>query len=37
MVPASRIQLDKPLLLRLGILGIVCVGAFNIYVRFAAR
>jgi O-antigen ligase len=37
MVPASRIKVDKPLLLRLGILGILCVSAFNIYVRIAAR
>jgi O-antigen ligase len=35
--PASRLKLDKPLMCRLGILGIVCVGAFNIYVRVAAR
>lgn len=37
IVPASRIKFDKPLLLRLGILGIACVAAFNIYVRVAVR
>jgi hypothetical protein len=37
IVPASRLKFDKPLLVRLGVLGIVCVAAFNIYVRVAAR
>jgi O-antigen ligase len=37
IVPASRLKFDKPLMVRLGILGIVCVTAFNLYVRVAAR
>jgi O-antigen ligase len=35
IVPASRMKFDKPLLYQLVVLGIVCVVAFNIYVRFA--